>query len=227
MRGSGLAMGRYEVKVREYRAFASATGGAVSTLCVGGGPESWRDPGFQQTDRHPVTCVNLHDAQAYVSWLSRRRAGKATAASVYCAAAPGPPGRRISAPARGSGPAPAVEFGNTVFGCRGRSIKSKAQQVRATCSRTASGQRLTGPDRHLGTIVARGAEATTSAHGADGSGVPGPQVIAKAIHGNVLVTLGGTPLDESDQWRRSPATLDDWPQTGDGEDRAVRLMVET
>ena len=49
----------------------------------------------------------------------------------------------------------------------------------------------------------------TSAHGADVSGVPGPQVIAKAIHGNVLVTLGGTPRDESDQWRRSPATVDD------------------
>ena len=73
--GGNLAMGRYEVTVGEYRAFASATGGAVSTLCVGGGPDSWRNPGFQQTDRHPVTCVNLHDAQAYVSWLSRRTRG--------------------------------------------------------------------------------------------------------------------------------------------------------
>ena len=32
---------------------------------------SWRNPGFPQTDRHPVTCVSWDDAQAYVSWLGR------------------------------------------------------------------------------------------------------------------------------------------------------------
>ena len=31
---------------------------------------------------------------------------------------------------------------------------------------------------------------------------PRPQVIAKAIHGEVRVTLGGPPLDEWHQWRR-------------------------
>ena len=70
--GGRLALGRYEVTVGEYRAFASATGGGRSGSCVGRDAESWRDPGFQQTDSHPVTCVNLHDTQAYVSWLSRR-----------------------------------------------------------------------------------------------------------------------------------------------------------
>ncbi len=64
-----LALGRYEVTVGEYRAFASATGGGADD-CLSGG--SWRDPGFEQTDRHPVTCVSWDDAQAYVSWLSRR-----------------------------------------------------------------------------------------------------------------------------------------------------------
>ena len=73
--GGVLAMGRYEVTVGEYRAFASATGtGAggcrVRRLFFGGG--SWRDPGFPQTNRHPVTCVSWDDAQEYVSWLSRR-----------------------------------------------------------------------------------------------------------------------------------------------------------
>ena len=63
--GGNLAMGRYEVTVREYRAFASATGGGAGGEC------SWRDPGFPQTDRHPVACVSWDDAQAYVSWLSR------------------------------------------------------------------------------------------------------------------------------------------------------------
>ena len=66
--GGSLALGRYEVTVGEYRAFASSTGGGGAD-CIGG--DSWRDPGFPQTDRHPVTCVSWDDAQAYVSWLSR------------------------------------------------------------------------------------------------------------------------------------------------------------
>ena len=71
--GGGLAMGRYEVTVGEYRAFASATGGGAGGECftMGRRGDSWRDPGFPQTDRHSVTCVSWDDAQAYVSWLSR------------------------------------------------------------------------------------------------------------------------------------------------------------
>ena len=67
MPGGGVALGRYEVTVGEYRAFASAPGGGAGD-CFG---DSWRDPGFSQTDRHPVTCVSWDDAQAYVTWLSR------------------------------------------------------------------------------------------------------------------------------------------------------------
>ena len=64
MAGGGLAMGRYEVTVGEYRAFASATGGTDADF--------WRDHGyFPQTDRHPVTFVSWDDAQVYLSWLSR------------------------------------------------------------------------------------------------------------------------------------------------------------
>ena len=66
--GGRLAMGRYEVTVGEYQAFAAATGGGA-VACVRG--ITWRNPGFSQTDRHPVTCVSWGDAQAYVSWLSR------------------------------------------------------------------------------------------------------------------------------------------------------------
>ena len=63
----GRALGRYEVTVGEYRAFASATGG-VAGDCFG---RWWQDPGYPQTDRHPVACVSWDDVQAYVSWLSR------------------------------------------------------------------------------------------------------------------------------------------------------------
>ena len=68
LRGSVVALGRYEVTVKEYRAFASATEVGAAD-CDG---NSWRNPGFPQTDHHPVTCVSWDEAQAYVSWLSRR-----------------------------------------------------------------------------------------------------------------------------------------------------------
>ena len=67
MPGGRLALGRYEVTVGEYRAFAVATGGGAGD-CHG---DSWRDPGFPQTDRHPVVCASWDDAQAYVLWLGR------------------------------------------------------------------------------------------------------------------------------------------------------------
>ena len=77
--GGGLAMGRYEVTLGEYRAFVSATGGTGNDrwryAATGGtGNDRWRDPSlvFPHTDRHPVTRVSWDDAQAYVSWLSRR-----------------------------------------------------------------------------------------------------------------------------------------------------------
>ena len=71
--GSALALGRYELTVGEYRAFASATARDAGGRCVTfatADSYSWRDPSFPQTDRHPVTCLSWNDAQAYLSWLS-------------------------------------------------------------------------------------------------------------------------------------------------------------
>ena len=74
--GSRLALGRYEVTLGEYRAFAAATGGGAGGGCFSliDADYSWRDPDYSQTDRHPVTCVSWDDAHAYTSWLSRTTA---------------------------------------------------------------------------------------------------------------------------------------------------------
>ena len=76
---SPLAVGVYEVTRGEFGRFVSATGHATGGRCYSYEDGSWRwvdgrgwrDPGFAQTDDHPVVCVSWEDAQAYVRWLSR------------------------------------------------------------------------------------------------------------------------------------------------------------
>lgn len=76
--GYSLAVGRYEVSVDEFNAFAEETGWSPDRDCViwfsgrwRAMPEaSWRSPGFEQSGSHPVTCVSWHDAQAYLEWLN-------------------------------------------------------------------------------------------------------------------------------------------------------------
>ena len=71
-----VALGRYEVTLDEYRAFAEASTDVTSeNTCYAHGPgrrRSWRDPGYVQNGRHPVACVSWYEAQAYAEWLSRR-----------------------------------------------------------------------------------------------------------------------------------------------------------
>jgi formylglycine-generating enzyme required for sulfatase activity len=57
--GQPFYLGKYHVTRGEYAAFAKATGRKVV------------QPGFDQTDDHPVVDVSWEDAQAYVAWLSR------------------------------------------------------------------------------------------------------------------------------------------------------------
>jgi formylglycine-generating enzyme required for sulfatase activity len=74
-----IAVGRFAVTRGEFDAFVAVTGhktdGACFAYADGEWEErtdrSWRSPGFTQTDRHPVVCVNWHDAKAYVAWLSK------------------------------------------------------------------------------------------------------------------------------------------------------------
>jgi formylglycine-generating enzyme required for sulfatase activity len=81
-----FAIGPFTVTRGEFAKFVAATGHKTANGCwgyTGQGPwawasrdfklwkdRSWRSPGFPQNDRHPVTCVNWDDAQAYVTWLS-------------------------------------------------------------------------------------------------------------------------------------------------------------
>jgi serine/threonine protein kinase/formylglycine-generating enzyme required for sulfatase activity len=75
--GHAFALGRHEVTRREYAAFASATGRAAAKCREPHSPLSllrklsWRDPGFDQDDSHPVVCVSWDDANAYAQWLSK------------------------------------------------------------------------------------------------------------------------------------------------------------
>ena len=75
-----FAVGRYEVTRGEFARFVATTGYSTGNSCYTYNDDGWnyrsgfgwRNPGYGQTDRDPVTCVNWRDAKAYVSWLSHR-----------------------------------------------------------------------------------------------------------------------------------------------------------
>lgn len=81
--GQGLAVGKYEVTVGQYRAFIEDTGYQPSDSChvmrnVDGVEVyddqpgySWQHPSYPVEDNFPVTCVTWEDARAYADWLSR------------------------------------------------------------------------------------------------------------------------------------------------------------
>ena len=82
--GQPLAVGKYEVTVGEYGRFVSTTGYEGGSECYAWTGEkweeetgrSWRDPGYRQTERDSVVCVNWQGARAYAEWLARQT-GKA------------------------------------------------------------------------------------------------------------------------------------------------------
>ena len=74
----GVALGRYEVTVREYRAFASATGGGAGGGCetLENDDGSWQNPGFAQTgcagqQEHRIPCRPTQSGTARLPVLSR------------------------------------------------------------------------------------------------------------------------------------------------------------
>jgi formylglycine-generating enzyme required for sulfatase activity len=80
-------LGKYEVTVGQFRAFVQATGyqtEAEKDEKSGGGYDeekkefpynkkyAWQDPGFAQTDDHPVVNVSWNDAKEFCDWLSKK-----------------------------------------------------------------------------------------------------------------------------------------------------------
>lgn len=77
-----IAVARHEVTVGEFQAFVAATKHVIDDGCAawkfpeavyGDNPAlNWRNPGFPQTDRDPVVCVNYDDAVDYADWVSKK-----------------------------------------------------------------------------------------------------------------------------------------------------------
>jgi formylglycine-generating enzyme required for sulfatase activity len=78
--GRSFAMGKLHVTVEQFTAFVRETGYEASSTCGifedgewrEGTGHTWRNPGFAQEGLHPVVCVTLDDANAYVDWLAKK-----------------------------------------------------------------------------------------------------------------------------------------------------------
>jgi sulfatase modifying factor 1 len=76
--GPGLSMSSNAVTVEDFEQFITDTGRDIRGCDTYDGDwkhrpdNSWKNPGFPQTGKHPVTCVSWNDAKAYVGWLSTK-----------------------------------------------------------------------------------------------------------------------------------------------------------
>ncbi len=67
-------LGAHEVTVGQFRVFAqeSRYKTAAEREGQGGGRKTWRAPGLEQTENHPVVYVTWNDAVAFCDWLSAK-----------------------------------------------------------------------------------------------------------------------------------------------------------
>ena len=61
-----LAIGRTEITRAEFARFVADSGHKTDGGC------NWENPGFSQSDDHPVVCVNWDDGNAYAQWLAKK-----------------------------------------------------------------------------------------------------------------------------------------------------------
>jgi hypothetical protein len=84
--GKKVLFSVWETRVRDFAEFVRETGfdydsGSIPGILDSDGWKegegfSWKNPGFIQTDEHPVTCVSREDAQAFCKWLSGQESKK-------------------------------------------------------------------------------------------------------------------------------------------------------
>jgi formylglycine-generating enzyme required for sulfatase activity len=74
-----FVLGKYPVTKAEFAAFVRETGYTSAPGCIlyslqyHVSPQSdWKLPGFVQTERDPVVCVNWQDAKTYIEWLNKK-----------------------------------------------------------------------------------------------------------------------------------------------------------
>jgi len=82
-----FALSRCEITVGQFKQFINESGYQTTAETNGTGcyvwnadkntgqlqaGSHWKNPGFAQTDAHPVVCVSWQDAQRYVQWLAQR-----------------------------------------------------------------------------------------------------------------------------------------------------------
>ena len=77
--GPQFAVGRFEVTRGEFARYLQETGVTSSASgCwndvthVRVPDHNWANPGFSQTDNHPVVCVSWNDAKGFADWIGRR-----------------------------------------------------------------------------------------------------------------------------------------------------------
>ncbi len=68
-------MGIHEVTVGNYRAFVEASGYRTDPERSGNN-QTWKNPGWNADDDHPVVCVSWNDAVAFCKWLSAKEGKK-------------------------------------------------------------------------------------------------------------------------------------------------------
>jgi formylglycine-generating enzyme required for sulfatase activity len=65
-----FCLGKTEVTVGQFKRFVEATGYKTDAEKAGD-KRTWKNPGFEQTDDHPVVYVSWNDADAYCKWLAK------------------------------------------------------------------------------------------------------------------------------------------------------------
>ncbi len=80
VRVTRFRVARTEVTLNQYQQFVSETHYEKASPCWGWEEANlitksrwtWKNPGFSQTDAHPVVCVSWEDAHAFIKWLNQK-----------------------------------------------------------------------------------------------------------------------------------------------------------